>query len=134
MFKVTHCYGKVNKVEGVYNMLKDRLLKLRKEKKRTQEDVAKVIGVSRPAYTAYEKGNRTPDYGILQTLAEYFGVTTDYLLGHSDDPQGTNKEEREKQKDGLMEILKDAPEGERERIKKEALAYAKYLADTSRRD
>jgi len=115
-------------------MLKDRLLKLRKEKKRTQEDVAKVIGVSRPAYTAYEKGNRTPDYGILQTLAEYFGVTTDYLLGHSDDPQGTNKEEREKQKDGLMEILKDAPEGERERIKKEALAYAKYLADTSRRD
>lgn len=118
----------------MYKVLKDRLLKLRKEKNRTQEDVAKVIGVSRPAYTAYEKGNRTPDYGILQTLADYFDVTTDYLLGHSNDPQGTNKEERKKEKDELTEILKDAPEEEREKIKEEALAYAKYLTDARRKD
>lgn len=115
-------------------MLKDRLLKLRKGKKRTQEEVAKVIGVSRPAYTAYEKGNRTPDYGILQTLAEYFDVTTDYLLGHSDDKQSTNIEERKKERDELIKILESVPKEKRKEIEEQALAYAKYLAHTSRED
>ena len=65
-------------------MLKDRLVKLRKEKRKTQDEIAKIIGVTRPAYTAYERGNRTPDYDILEALADYFEVSTDYLLGRTD--------------------------------------------------
>lgn len=63
-----------------------RLIELRKNKDVTQEDVAKFLGVTRPAYTAYEAGRRQPDYKILQKLAKYFEVTTDYLLGNSDIP------------------------------------------------
>jgi transcriptional regulator with XRE-family HTH domain len=63
-------------------MLKDRLVELRKRKKKTQQEIADIIGITRPAYTAYEKGNRAPDYEILKKLANYFNVTTDYLLGH----------------------------------------------------
>ncbi|WP_200411956.1 helix-turn-helix domain-containing protein [Virgibacillus salexigens] len=77
-------------------MLKDRLTKLRKQSKKTQGEVAKVIGVSRPAYTAYEKGNRTPDYKTLTTLADYYNVTTDYLLGRDGDQDNDEETKRDK--------------------------------------
>lgn len=73
-------------------MLSKRLIELRKQKNKTQEDIAKVIGVTRPAYTAYERGLRTPDYDILVTLADYFDVSVDYLLGRTDNPNPPSKE------------------------------------------
>jgi transcriptional regulator with XRE-family HTH domain len=61
-------------------LLKDQLIKLRKEKKKTQEDIAKLLGITRPAYTAYESGNRQPDYESLIKLSEFYGVSLDLLL------------------------------------------------------
>ncbi|WP_291291840.1 helix-turn-helix transcriptional regulator [Enterococcus sp.] len=58
--------------------------KLRLEKKLTQQEVADKIGITRPAYTAYEAGKREPDFSMLQVLADLFEVSTDYLLGRSD--------------------------------------------------
>lgn len=66
-------------------MLKERLIYLRKKNKKTQEDISKIIGVSRPAYTAYERGNRSPDYEILLKLSDYFDVSVDYLIGKSNE-------------------------------------------------
>jgi transcriptional regulator with XRE-family HTH domain len=65
-------------------MLPIRLKELRNEKEYTQEEVATFLGITRPAYTAYEAGKRQPDYEILIKLANYFNVSTDYLLGRSD--------------------------------------------------
>ena len=48
----------------------------------TQQEVADKLGITRPAYTAYESGKREPDFSILQSLANIFDVTTDYLLGY----------------------------------------------------
>ena len=73
-------------------MLKNRLVYLRKNKNKTQEEVAKIIGVTRPAYTAYERGHRSPDYEILEALADYFEVSVDYLLGRTDNPNQHNEE------------------------------------------
>jgi|SRR5690625_780435 len=67
-------------------MLKHRLISLRNKHNKTQEQIAKLIGVTRPAYTAYEKGNRTPDHDILIILADYYEVSIDYLLGRTDNP------------------------------------------------
>jgi transcriptional regulator with XRE-family HTH domain len=64
-------------------MLTQRLLKLRKEKKKTQDDVANFLGISRPAYGNYENGKREPDLETLNKLADYFGVSMDYLVGRS---------------------------------------------------
>jgi transcriptional regulator with XRE-family HTH domain len=66
--------------------LANRLSKLRKENKKTQQQVADYLKITRPAYTAYEGGNRQPDYDTLQKLADYFNTTTDYLLGRVEDP------------------------------------------------
>jgi transcriptional regulator with XRE-family HTH domain len=56
---------------------------LRLEKKLTQQEVADKIGITRPAYTAYESGKREPDFNTLQVLADLFSVSTDFLLGRS---------------------------------------------------
>ena len=61
----------------------ETLKRLREKRSITQDVVAEAIGVSRVAYTNYENGNRKPDFAKLQKLADYFGVTTDYLLGRS---------------------------------------------------
>ena len=58
-----------------------RLKKLRLERKLTQEELGKIIHVSKVSISGYENGNRTPDTDTLQKLADFFGVTTDYLLG-----------------------------------------------------
>lgn len=61
---------------------KDRLVQLRKEKKLLQTDMAKKIGVARATYGAYEQGTRQPDFETLQRIANYFEVSTDFLLGN----------------------------------------------------
>ncbi|MCK0472829.1 helix-turn-helix domain-containing protein [Halalkalibacter sp. APA_J-10(15)] len=50
-----------------------------------QEDVAKEIGVSRATYGHYEIGRTEPDNETLKKLADYYHVSTDYLLGRTDD-------------------------------------------------
>ncbi|RJS60153.1 helix-turn-helix transcriptional regulator [Bacillus sp. PK3_68] len=67
-------------------MLPERLIKLRKENKKTQQQIADFLGITRPAYTAYERGTRQPDYETLRKIADYYMVSTDYLLGRSDNP------------------------------------------------
>ncbi len=62
----------------------NRLKLLREEKKLTQSDIAKLLNITIAAYSYYENEKRdmTPD--TILKLADYFGVSTDYLLGKSD--------------------------------------------------
>src|SRR6056297_1473529 len=61
-----------------------RLRYLRKEKDITQEELSKLVTVSRAAIGRYENDERTPDYTTLRSFADFFNVSTDYLLGRSD--------------------------------------------------
>lgn len=80
-------------------MLGNRLRLLRTQRKLTQEEVAKKIGVARTTYAMYEQNSREPDNDTLQKLADYFEVSVDYLLGRTDDPtppsDGVELSERE---------------------------------------
>lgn len=62
----------------------NRLKFLREEKGLFQKDIAKLLNVSVPAVNQYESGKRDMSTDTLIILSEYFGVTTDYLLGKSD--------------------------------------------------
>ena len=64
----------------------ERLIELRKQQNLTQQDMARILGISRQAYSNYELGNREADYTTLKKLSNYFNVTVDYLLGETDDP------------------------------------------------
>lgn len=63
--------------------LNNRIVALRKQNKVTQEILSKAIGVSRTTLAHYEIGRRKPDYEILQKIADFFSVSTDYLLGRN---------------------------------------------------
>lgn len=62
----------------------ERLRELRKERHVTQKDMGEILGIQLRSYQCYESGDRRPDYEKLVALADYFDVTTDYLLGRSD--------------------------------------------------
>ena len=69
----------------------ERLIMLRKQSDKTQQDMADFLGVSRPTYTKWELGGREPDFETLKKLAAYFGTTTSYIIGEIDDPIPPNK-------------------------------------------
>lgn len=58
----------------------ERLKELRKKLKQNQTQVANYLGITVSAYGNYELGQREPDNATLTKLADYFGVSTDYLL------------------------------------------------------
>ena len=59
----------------------DILLQLRKSKKLSQQAVADLLGISATAYQNYEYGKTELNYTGLRKLADFYGVSTDYLLG-----------------------------------------------------
>lgn len=49
----------------------------------TQKEVSLAIGCSEVVYNRYENGEREPSLDMVVKLADFFGVTTDFLLGHN---------------------------------------------------
>ena len=64
--------------------LSERLKELRKEKNLRQEHVAVALDISMSSYCNYEQGKREPTASVIVRMADYYDVTTDYLLGRSD--------------------------------------------------
>lgn len=59
-----------------------RLKFLREEKNIRQEDLAKILNISRQSISNYENGSRFPnDEELIRNIAMYFNVSLDYLLG-----------------------------------------------------
>lgn len=61
------------------------LIALRKERGITQKKLGEYLGVSRSTVAMWESGKNEPDGEMLVKIAEYFDVSTDYLLGRSED-------------------------------------------------
>lgn len=62
--------------------LSDNIIRLRHEKKLTQEELADFMGVTKASVSKWEKGIHTPDLMLLPQLAAYFDVTVDELIGY----------------------------------------------------
>lgn len=70
----------------LYNviMINERLKYLRKNAKKTQRDMAKVLNISQNAYCKYELGTTEPNIQTINQLASYFNVDINYLLSEDD--------------------------------------------------
>ena len=66
-------------LSGVIEM---KLRELREQKGVTQKEVAEAIGCTATVYSRYERGEREPDISTLCSLADYFEVSTDTLIGY----------------------------------------------------
>lgn len=64
-------------------MLFQRIEDLRVDHDLTQQNVADYLGCAREVYRRYEKGTRTIPVEFLIQLADLYGVSVDYLLGHT---------------------------------------------------
>ncbi len=65
------------------DMFANRLKALRKERERRQEDMAKLLNIQRSTYGEYERGKIMPPIDKIKVLADYFGVSVDWLMGNT---------------------------------------------------
>lgn len=66
-------------------ILGQRLKELREEQQLTQKELAEKLHLHSVTYLHYEKSQREPPLAVLVDMAKFFDVTTDYLLGVSDE-------------------------------------------------
>ncbi|WP_051199061.1 helix-turn-helix domain-containing protein [Butyrivibrio hungatei] len=62
--------------------LHENIKRLRRERNLTQEKLAEILGVTVGAVSKWENGNNTPDIVMLATIASFFDVSIDVLLGY----------------------------------------------------
>lgn len=65
-------------------MLKDSLKKIREDHGLTKRELCEKTGISERAYLTYEFGEREPKISVIQKLADFYHVSTDYLLGREE--------------------------------------------------
>ncbi len=74
----------------------ERLLKLRKEKNISQEELANTLNVSRQTVSKWETDQTMPDFDKIVPLCEYFGITSDELLSGKKDIIESKREDNKK--------------------------------------
>lgn len=67
-------------MKDMKSIIATNIIKLRKENKLTQAELAEKLNYSDKAISKWERGESIPDIEILKSLADMFGVTVDYLI------------------------------------------------------
>lgn len=86
-----------------------RIKSLRKEKGKTQDDMAKLLNIRRTTYGEYERGRIMPPMDKIKFLSDYYGVTVDYLIGNTNDPteRAVNKMDVSESVKQILEYLQN---------------------------
>lgn len=126
---------KVNKPKStdIQEKLAQKLQTLRKQKGVSQSEIANYIGLTVGAYQNYENGRREANYETLTKFADYFNVSTDYLLGRDttqpvEDVSKMSDNELDKK---LMQFFMDLPENSKQGIRDFVLSIAHGLTEES---
>lgn len=85
--------------------LGDRLRYLRSKNQMERQQLADATGITYHALSKYETNARQPDHETLNKLADYFNVSTDYLLGRTDDPAAFDDVRQHINDDEALEYL-----------------------------
>jgi transcriptional regulator with XRE-family HTH domain len=97
-------------------MLGERLKKIRKGKRITQDEIAAYLGVKRQTYSAYERGVSVPDSLTLKKLADYFEVSTDFFFQNTEENPPLAQNAQEKRLLLLARRAERIPLAQRDRI------------------
>ena len=65
----------------------DSFKRFRKGRGLTQQEVAEALDIHKQAWQRYESGKVTPSANFIIDLSKAFGVSSDYLMGLSNNPQ-----------------------------------------------
>lgn len=108
--------------------MQHRLYELRKTRNITQQRLAIDLGIDQTSISSYECGKYLPTVDVLIKLAEYFCVSTDYLLGLSD-VKTPLKAATTDQTTYLVSLYESLPGNFRDR----AIGYLEALKDASKK-
>ncbi|NFQ86706.1 helix-turn-helix transcriptional regulator [Clostridium sporogenes] len=86
-------------------MFGDRLKELREEKGMTQEQLGKLLNITKQAVYSYEKGDNEPTIDSLVKIANIFNVSLDYLLCRTKERYNLNLKDK-KNKELLLDLIK----------------------------
>lgn len=114
-------------------MLGDRIRSLREKHNLTQEQIAKKIGISRGTYAHYEINKRRPDYETLIKIAEIFDVSTDYLVGRSDNPGYKIIDDNKIESDPDLQIAFNAASDFSEEARKQTIDFINYIREKEKK-
>lgn len=101
-----------------------KLKALRTSKKISQKEFGKLFGLAESTIGMYERDERRPDFELLNKFADYFEVSTDYLLGRTDtlEPTSQDNDEAEFQafiNDPELQVwYKELPKSDEEELRK----------------
>lgn len=112
--------------------LKDTLKQIREEHGLTKRELCQRTGISERAYLTYEFGEREPKISVIQKLADFYDVTTDYLLGRPNAKQPEdpiNLAAREFQLDSAQRGILAAYLYMKPADRKQFVKYIKQIAD-----
>ena len=93
-----------------------RLKELREQRRLNQEGLAMKLSVSQSTISAYEVGERTPDLVTLITIANFFDVSIDYLVGLSDAKKHITQSDLSADELDYLGRIRQASHIEREKI------------------
>lgn len=87
-----------------------RIKSLRDEAGLSQADLAKELSVAQNTVSSWENGKRDPDTDTVKQLAAFFGVSTDYLLGATDQKNASSEEDAglSAEENELLELFRNA--------------------------
>ena len=90
-----------------------KLRELLKEKRTTYKELAEHLDVKQQSVSSWANGTTIPDTKHIAPIAEYFGVTTDYLLGLSDSRNPEQLRAFESDWDSIIQQVMNLPYGSR---------------------
>lgn len=96
-------------------MFSVRLKAMRKDRKETQEDIARLLKVQRTTVGEYERGNIRPPMDKMKVLADHFEVSVDYLMGNTNfqTAEERNEESPNDVSRAMKKILEDLQKNQR---------------------
>lgn len=92
---------------NVKNEFGQTLLALRKDAGKSQAEIAQMLEITTAAYQNYENGRREAGYATIVKLADFYNVSTDYLLGRTTVKAMAKPAEGELTEEEITEIEKD---------------------------
>lgn len=102
-------------------MFNIRLKELRENKRLSQQQLAKALGVAQGTVGNWESGIREPNFDTAKRIAAFFGVTVSYLLGDSE------KQTLDEELKGIDFALLDGTKRLTKKKKEALLSYLRFL-------
>ncbi|MDH2858868.1 helix-turn-helix domain-containing protein [Bacillus cytotoxicus] len=110
-------------------ILSIRIKELRKERKWSQRELGEKVDVSESFISKVESGKKQPSREVTTKIAEVLDVTTDYLLGRSEDPELNEEEDKIVSEEGknILALIESLPEDERKKAWEQLEMYVTYM-------